>query len=313
MERGGAVDLSELNDWLSEKVKTEFAINPEVVDATEIDVLALPIDARKWTRLEDVVAVVADLKSSTQFSYTQQPASTGAVMEAAVCGLTEVLDRFGVNYMQAQGDGGFGLFWGHDRYERALCAAITIQTFSRKTLEPAIVKKWPSLPETGFKVGVACGPVLVKRVGKARKADRQDPVWVGKPVNYAAKCAQQTVPHEMLVTGSVWDWVATNDYLSMTCDCGSGPSREIWIERTIEHLRPDDPEASGRVLTSAWCEVHGAEFCDAVLAGEKTRASARIEKSALQTSILADSLAAVRAQMRRDRRNRRNGLGGRSR
>lgn len=300
--------LDDLNTWLSEEVGTEFAGNPEVVDVSEIDVATLPIDARKWMRLEDAVAVVADLKGSTSFSYSQRPASTGAVMEAAVAGMTEILDRFGVNYMQAQGDGGFGLFWGPDRYERAMCAAITIHTYSMNTLVPAIEKKWPDLPETGFKVGVACGPVLVKRVGKARKTDRQDPVWVGTPVNYAAKCAQQTVPGEMLVTGSVWDWVSANDYLSMSCDCGSGPSRGIWAEKTIEHLRPEDPEAAGRLLKVGWCKEHGPEYCEAVLNGKKERQSAHVEKASLLSDLFKDSLSKTRALQREQLRERRKGL-----
>lgn len=300
--------LEELQDWLAEKVTTELSSNPEVVDTTEIDVASLPISVRKWVRLEEVVAVVADLKGSTSFSYSQRPDSTGAVLEAAVGGLIEILDRFKVDYMQAQGDGGFGLFWGPDRFERAMCAAITIQTYSMKDLTPAIEKKWPDLPTTGFKVGVACGPALVKRVGKARKNDRQDPVWVGRPVNYAAKCAHQTVPHEMLVTGSVWDWVANNDYLSMSCECGAGPSRGIWIERSIEHLRADDPEAAGRLLKVGWCEVHGSDYCEAVLSGATVRPAAKEEKSSLLADLLADSLSNKRARERKALRNRRRGL-----
>lgn len=294
------MDLVDLNSWLQDKVRSEFASNPEVVDATEIDVLSLPIDARKWHRLEDAVAVVADLKSSTSFSYSQQPASTGAIMEVAVGGMTEIFDRFGVDYMQAQGDGGFGLFWGDDRYERAMCAAITIQSFSKDQFVPAITTKWPDLPATGFKVGVACGPILVKRVGKARKSDRQDPVWVGRPVNYASKCAQQTVPNEMLITGSVWDWVSQNDYLAMSCECGNGPSRGIWKEKQISHLRVDDPEASGRFLTVGWCATHGVGFCEAVLEGKTTRETAKVEKAALMSERMKDSLAEKRARVRRE-------------
>ena len=58
--------LQELLDSLDAHVKDEMAINPEVVDkGDELEVDALPITARKWHKLTEGVAVVADLKGST--------------------------------------------------------------------------------------------------------------------------------------------------------------------------------------------------------------------------------------------------------
>jgi hypothetical protein len=90
-----------------------------------------------------------------------------------------------VDFVAIQGDGAFGLFWGDSRLARAMCAAITIKTFSYKHLTPRLEKKWPDLPETGLKVGIGNSPLLVKRVGVPQVGPRGEstarrnrcPIW----------------------------------------------------------------------------------------------------------------------------------------
>ena len=61
------VDLTALLGNLDEDVKTELASTPEVVDkGDDLNVDELPVVARRWHKLNDVVAVVADLKNSTK-------------------------------------------------------------------------------------------------------------------------------------------------------------------------------------------------------------------------------------------------------
>src|SRR5205823_2883503 len=146
---------------------------------------------------------------------------TASIYEAATGGLTRIFNDFDADFVAVQGDGAVGLFWGNKRLERALCAGITIKTFSELTLIPRLEKRWPELPNTGFKVGVAASSLLVKRVGVPRTA-HQEPVWAGKAVNYAAKCAPQADRHEMIVAGTVWDFAEGNDYLAVSCTC-AGP------------------------------------------------------------------------------------------
>jgi hypothetical protein len=86
---------------------------------------------------------------------------------------------------------------------RALCAGITIKTFSRDMVI-RLEKKWPDLPETGFKVGVASNRLLAKRIGTPRNPAQQEPVWADKAINYAAKAAQGADRHDLVITGSVW-------------------------------------------------------------------------------------------------------------
>lgn len=304
------VDLTALLGNLDEDVKTELASTPEVVDkGDDLNVDELPVVARRWHKLNDVVAVVADLKNSTKLGTGKWAASTASIYQASTGGVVRVFDQLAADFLAIQGDGAFGLFWGERRYERALCAGITVKTFSRDLVE-RLEGKWPDMPETGFKVGIANSRLLAKRVGTPRNPAQQEPVWAGKAVNYAAKAAQGAARHELVVTGSVWDVVERNDYLAVSCPCGDGPSLDIWQDVEIERLPEGDPEAQGRVLSACWCDVHGAEYCAAVMDGERHRDDATQLRTALQSSQMRE---AVRAKARRERETRMARLRGLSR
>lgn len=156
-----------------------------------------------------------------------------------LCG--RVFDSFDADFVAIQGDGAFGLFVGDSRYERAMCAGITITTFSRTMVEK-LGQRWDNFPETGLKVGVASSPILVKKVDTPRNHDQQEPVWAGRAVNYAAKAAQGADRHRLAVTASVWRDIAKNDYLAFSCPCNDGPSTRIWCDVTIQNLPEEDDE-----------------------------------------------------------------------
>jgi class 3 adenylate cyclase len=303
------VDLKALLEDVDDDVKTELANMPEIVErGDDLDVGSLPIKARRWHRADEVVAVVADLKSSTRIGLNKKPASVASIYEASTGGVVQVFDEFDADFVAIQGDGAFGLFWGDYRMERAVCAGITIKTFSARHLVPRLEKRWPdSLPETGLKVGVAASPILVKRVGVPR-TDHQEPVWAGRAVNYAAKAAQQADAHQMLVTGTVWDWAQDNDYLAVTCPCGDGPSPSLWTDVTLDKVPGDDGEREGKLLTSQWCEHHGAEYCAAVLSGETYRPDAHETVEMASAEERANPVRARAARDRRDYLSRMRGL-----
>lgn len=265
------VDLESLLRTLDSAAKTELGSAPAVEDwAGSLDVSTLPIEARKWIKIPDVVAVVADLRNSTQLGTGRWAASTASIYQAATGGVVEVLNQFQADFIQIQGDGAFGLFWGDRRYERAVCAGITVKTFSEDLVE-RLEAKWTDVPETGFKVGIGSSRILVKRIGTPRNPAQQEPVWAGKAVNYAAKAAQMADRHQMIVTGSVWDRIEKIDYLAISCPCHDGPSLGIWRDVEIDRLPDGDPEGQGRLLVAGWCKSHGAGYCDAVLNGHKKR------------------------------------------
>jgi hypothetical protein len=143
------VDLEGLLAYIDDDVRIELASKPEVIDkGHELDLAKLPIEARRWHRLTDAVAVVADLKSSTQLGLNKHAASTASIYEASTGGVVQIFDEFDADFVAIQGDGAVGLFWGENRLARAVCAGITIKTFSQKSLVPRLEKKWNTLPET---------------------------------------------------------------------------------------------------------------------------------------------------------------------
>jgi class 3 adenylate cyclase len=305
-----AVDLEALLSNLDDRVKTELASTPTVKDVGhDLDVDDLPITARRWLKVTDVVAVVADLKNSTKLGTGKWAASTASIYEAATGGVVSVFDEFAADFLAIQGDGVFALFWGDNRVQRAVCAGITVKTFS-EDLIARLENKWDNITDigTGYKVGVANSRILVKRVGTPRNPAQQEPVWAGNAVNYATKAAQCADRGQMVVTGPIWDSIESNDYLALSCPCDEGPSESIWEDFTIDRLPEGDPDAVGRVLSATWCDVHGADYCTAVLAGKKKRDDASEARLALTKSRMENAWWVKAQHERRARLARVRGL-----
>lgn len=302
-------DLDGLLSKVDDATRDELAGKPEVNRhwTGNLDVASLPIQARKWIEVPDVVAVVADMKNSTKLGTGKHAASTASIYQAATGGNVEILNQFGANFIQIQGDGVFGLFWADDRYQRAMCAAVTIQSFGSQ-LTDRLEGKWPDAPETGIKVGVAGSRVLVKRIGTPRNPSQQEPVWAGKAVNYAAKAAQGADRHEVVITGTVWDAIEGNDYLTVTCGCPDDTPVQLWEDVEIERLPDEEPDAQGRLLRSSWCATHGEEFCNAILRGETKRPEAASERAKALRSQYANALRETSRQKRTLRLAHRRGL-----
>ncbi|MBF4600585.1 hypothetical protein ITJ55_07165 [Frigoribacterium sp. VKM Ac-1396] len=303
-------NLSQLLDDIQVDVAEELATTPEVVakDPESFDVAKLAIEKREWHQLEDVVAVVVDLKGSSRLGTGKHASSTASIYEASTDNAVRVLKHFGADFIQIQGDGAFGLFWGEGCYEQAVCAGITVKTFSIG-LSEKIHEKWPEAPETGYKVGIASGRVLAKRIGTPRNPSEQEPIWSGKPVNYAAKAAQTADLGELIVSADVWASIEDNDYLTTTCahEPGTKPA-VLWQNKTIDNVPEGDDSRYGRVLTSSWCPSCGEAFCDAILAGETARTESREAREESMRSARAGNLREVMAKKRASARNRRAGL-----
>lgn len=310
------VDLTELLDACTDTVKAELDSMPTITEVSDFDPQdgsLVPIEARNWLRVRDVVAVVADLKSSTQLGIGKHAASTASIYQAALQPVVEIFLNFGAGHIAVQGDCVIGLFWDGLAPERAMCAGVTAKTFSELKLVPRLEKKWndeDKLPKTGFKIGVAMSDLLVKRVGRAR-SPHWALVWPGKALNHATKAAQDADAHELIVTGSVWDAIAENEYLTFSCACGGIPSDTLWKDHEISRLREDEPDRTGRLLTSSWCAVHGAEFCTAVLAGESERHDVSEVQADLKRNWMSSTLARKNEQLRANRRNLRRRRTGR--
>lgn len=282
--------VSDLLSEIDEDINTELGSKPEVkdIDPESFDVANLPIVARVWHRLDDVVAVVVDLKGSTRLSTGKEhAANTASVYEASTDNAVKVFNRFKADFIQIQGDGVLAIFWGDLRYERAICAGITVKTFGA-SLREKVKKKWDSI-ETGYKVGISSGRVLAKRLGTPRNLNEQEPVWAGKPVNFATKAAQHANVDQLIVTASVWAEIETNDYLVASCghpETEDGEGRdpaELWKDVEIETIA-HEVQSKGQVLGASWCEECGDEFCQKILEGETDRADAKAKAAAAESS-----------------------------
>ncbi|HKY16283.1 MAG TPA: hypothetical protein VJM33_15255 [Microthrixaceae bacterium] len=310
------VDLTALLDSCADTVNAELDSMPTITDVADFDPQdgsQVPIEARNWLRVRDVVAMVADLKSSTQLGIGKHAASTASIYQAALQPVVEIFLQFGAGHIAVHGDCVIGLFWDDMAPERAMCAGITAKTFSERELVPRLEKKWNDegkLPETGFKIGVAMSDLLVKRVGRAR-SPHWALVWPGKALNHATKAAQDADAHELIVTGSVWDAISKNEYLTFSCSCRGTPTDNLWKDHEISRLREDEPDRTGRLLTACWCPVHGADFCAAVLKGDTTRSEVTEALRARKQQWMSSSLARKNAQLRENRRNLRRARTGR--
>lgn len=299
--------LTSLLDTLSREVNTVLNNSPIEVKVEHDDFNTADIPSSSsdtWVKLPEVVAVVCDLKGSTHLGTGKHDTSTARIYKSGVEGAVRVLHEFEANFIDIQGDGGFGLFWGERAYERALCAAVTIRTFSEDFVE-RLEKRWPEgLPETGYKVGIHAARTLVKRIGTRRVISEQEAVWAGRPVNYAAKCAQTADRHQIIVTQAVWDRMKDNDYIAFSCDCGDGPTAKLWTDVTVDRLPEDDQDAV--VLNAPWCKTCGPSFCEAIMAGEKEREIPESVRNAISRMKMQQALEAKRL---RDR-SRKNALAG---
>lgn len=303
------VELEKVLGDADKRVKEELGSKPDVKQVGHLlDVTDLPVAVREWAEVDEIVAIVADLKDSTKLGLGKHAASTASIYEAAVGPAVRILVDFEADDIDIQGDAAIGIFWGEYRVERAFCAGVTIKTFSQRHLEPQLEAKWSSAPKTGFKLGMAASRILVKRVGIPGKPDYQEEVWVGKAVNYAAKAAQCSDRREMWVTGSLWERLEGNDYIAYSCGCNTSdgqPSDVIWDEAEITRLPDGEEDRYGRNLKSMWCEKHGSDFCDAILAGETARSDVTNARAALRAKLVDNVLAQKRDRARQQRVARR--------
>ncbi|MFC7876190.1 hypothetical protein [Isoptericola sp. NPDC057391] len=298
------MELDTLLDILESSVRETLKTKPDVDQKADPSLEDIPGQGSgRWLKIPELVAVVFDLKSSTQLGTGRHDTSTARVYKTAVESAVQILNEFDAQFIDIQGDGGFGLFWGELSYERALCAGVTIRTFSDELVRQYEAKfTTGEFPDTGFKVGIACGRVLVKHLGTPRNDDEQEPVWAGRPVNFAAKAAQAADRNEVIITGSVWDHFEKNDYVAFSCGCGGAPSDGLWEDFTIAKV--DGSEGFGRRLEAGWCDKCGPSYCEAIRTGAKKRDD--IPDSVRKALAMTAMREAVAKKAQADRAHRRN-------
>lgn len=272
------MDVNQLVDDCGESARGELRTPVEIEPVEEFpEIDDLYVERRTWKKIDDVVVVVADLKGSTKLNFDRFAQTSARLYEAVTGNMVRIVSSFQPAFVDIQGDGLFALYHGDGRYRRAMCAAVTVKTFSERHLVPAIEETMSDrFPDTGLKVGMAAGILAAKKVGVR---GTNEPVWAGKPVNWAMKCASKADRNELIVTRRVFQKFESNDYVTHSCGCGKNlegenvpglvAPTELWTSTTVETLPDEDVEC--KLLRSNWCAIHGDEFCTAILEGKTRR------------------------------------------
>lgn len=232
------------------------------------------LEVNEWARVDQAVAVYADMRGSTQLSSAKSAATLGKMYELFTGSWISVLRSMQSQYIDIKGDGGFGLFYGKAGVVQAVLSAVTFNTIIDKKLSAyasgltdGAGLDW----RLEAKIGIHVGSLLVKRVGVRNTAGQQGNwlVWAGKPVNYASKLASLAEGNTILATHRVLDKISSTqvlaDHLMTSCGCPVGNKGALWTRL------PDESEIARMVgglgvweLKSKWCDEHGDEYFNEV-------------------------------------------------
>lgn len=257
--------------------RREFTKNLEITPLSRIPAATdTSLEKNRWYRVDEAVAVYADLKGSTNLSAQRQARVMAKIYELFTGAWISTLRAMKSGFIDIKGDGGFGLFYGKAGVAQAVLAAVTFRTIVKCELKATVnnmladiegVENW----ELSAKVGIHKGPLLVKRVGERNttKHTLNWLVWVGKPVNYAAKLSSLAGPDELLVTAPVYEVITGKDvlrtHLERSCGCGNkGLPIELWTTLSEEHEAVKLTSYTVYKLGSFWCDQHGDEYFSAV-------------------------------------------------
>jgi len=273
--------LGEIKDQAEEDLTTSVTVEQASGFPTPSK---LHLEKPVWKKIDDAVVVATDLKGSTKISYSKQDHVGARVYQASTGNCARIFQRFDAQFVDIQGDGLFGIFHGELAVERAIACAFTLKSFSARDLADLIDEHLggnvPEGFETGLKIGVDAGTILAKRIGV--RGEHNEPVWAGKPVNYATKCAKAAEAHEIILTDRYFKLVGDNDYVRYSCGCdvvrqgdeivrviGTNPG-PLWSKKEVETLG-DHSSCKNFPGQSSWCVHHGDTFCAAIETGETER------------------------------------------
>ena len=223
---------------------------------------------RAWLKIPDVICVYVDMLGSTKLSANTVDPKTAVAYQLFTGSAVRLFSAFEAPYIDVRGDGVFALFNKTQPY-RAIAAAVTFKTFARMDCIPYIQDLTNT--DVGTHIGIDQETVLVRKVGLKRhndRTDRQNEVWAGKPVNMAAKLASLASDNELIVSDRYFENIR-NELVLYSCGCSNGESGGekvyLWEEKDVE----EDPRFDfdkAFVLTSLWCNLHGKEYLEKILA-----------------------------------------------
>lgn len=256
---------------IEEELKT-YAAGASVQVVNEVpDTLDIPAKKTEdgktvWKRVRCVTCVYVDMRNSTGLSAAKNDSTTARCTALFVETAVRMFHAFEAAYIDVSGDGVFGLY-DEGEPHRALAAAVSFKTFINNDFKPRLAKS-PGV-DVGVHIGVDARTVLVRKLGlrpRDGRTDRQNEVWAGRPVNMAAKLASLASDKEVFASERFWKLLKDSKALQ-SCGCGSEGPSDLWTTHSLENDDRFDFDLA-YVLRSDWCEIHGAEFCEALFGAD---------------------------------------------
>lgn len=190
----------------------------------------------------EATVLYADLADSTELAlYDQEIAAE--VCKAYLVGTTRLIKAAGGEIRSFDGDRVMGVFMGKSKNTSAAKAALKINYFFTKVLEPAFLSFYGRLKDSPFKfaqsVGIDTGEIRAVRAGIRNSNDL---VWVGRAPNIAAKLSGIREPdYSTYITEAVYDKLHDSAKLY--------GGQEMW-ERCS--WAKGEPYGTGTVYRSSW-------------------------------------------------------------
>lgn len=230
-------------------------------------------DRLRWDKIPSVISVFVDMKGSTQLSAQEHGRGTAGAYQLFTGTAVDLFHEFEAAYIDVRGDGVFALFNQNQVY-RAFAAAVTFKTFADFTFMPKLKEKTDL--DLGAHIGIDQETVVVRTIGLRKnpgRDDRQNEVWAGKPINMSSKLAGKAEVGELYVSDRYHKRI-TDERVRMSCGCKNkertNVKENLWEAVDVR----EDPKFDFDIaycLKARWCEIHGEEYCNAIMALE-TRA-----------------------------------------
>jgi adenylate cyclase len=175
-----------LEDELAKEVQATVRGGWNLRDGEVVPTTASITLGNSGVRLEATI-LYADLADSTELAiYDQQIAAE--VYKAYLLGTTKLIKAGGGEVRSFDGDRVMGIFIGKAKNTSAALAALKINYFFTKILQPQFLGYYARIATSPFKfaqsVGIDTGSIRVARAGVRNDNDL---IWVGQAPNIAAK------------------------------------------------------------------------------------------------------------------------------
>lgn len=190
----------------------------------------------------EATVLYADLADSTELALFDQEIAA-EVCKAYLVGTTRLIKAAGGEIRSFDGDRVMGVFMGKSKNTSAAKAALKINYFFTRVLEPAFLSFYGRLKDSPFRfaqsVGIDTGDVRAVRAGIRNSNDL---VWVGRAPNIAAKLSSIREPdYSTYITEAVYNMLHDSAKLS--------DGQNMWERRS---WAKGEPYGTGTVYRSSW-------------------------------------------------------------